>query len=379
MERLFGYPAPAGLWESDLLPARCEPYYLAWLDSLLQESDLLWFGCGRERISFALASDLELFSAPAAEPEVDSLFPGEGNGGRYRFEELLESSGLDRRQLARRLWESVWHGEVSNTTLLALRQAAIGRFEPPERKPPEASGPRRRRLERWGLGRPLAGDWYRLSAAHPREELDALDREELARDRVRQLLDRYGVVFRELLARELPALRWGRLFASLRMLELAGEVVSGQFFEGVPGPQFASPSALRRLRSGLSDDAVYWMNALDPASPCGLGLEGLRGKLPARRPSNHLVFQGSRLVVASRRNGGRLEIEAEPEHPLLPEYLSFLRVLLTRQFQPLKEIRVERVNDRPADASPYAPPLAEMFDLTREPGRLRLRRRYGAS
>ena len=34
LEGLFGYPAPARLWEAELLPARLDPYYTAWLDSL---------------------------------------------------------------------------------------------------------------------------------------------------------------------------------------------------------------------------------------------------------------------------------------------------------------------------------------------------------
>jgi ATP-dependent Lhr-like helicase len=54
LERLFGYPAPAELWESELLPARLEPYLPAWLDALLAEGELGWLGCGKERLSFAL-------------------------------------------------------------------------------------------------------------------------------------------------------------------------------------------------------------------------------------------------------------------------------------------------------------------------------------
>ena len=60
LERLFGYAAPARLWETDLLPARLEPYYPSWLDSLLQESELVWRGCGRERLTFVFPDDVEL-------------------------------------------------------------------------------------------------------------------------------------------------------------------------------------------------------------------------------------------------------------------------------------------------------------------------------
>ena len=61
LDQLFGFPAAAEAWEKQLLPARMSPYYGAWLDSLMQTSDLLWFGCGNRKISFAFSDDLELF------------------------------------------------------------------------------------------------------------------------------------------------------------------------------------------------------------------------------------------------------------------------------------------------------------------------------
>ena len=36
LEKLFGTVAPAALWESEILPARLDPYYPSWLDSLMQ-------------------------------------------------------------------------------------------------------------------------------------------------------------------------------------------------------------------------------------------------------------------------------------------------------------------------------------------------------
>ena len=44
---------------------------------------------------------------------------------------------------------------------------------------------------------PLPGAWYRLTPIA--EEGDALEREEVVRDRARVLVDRHGIVFRELL------------------------------------------------------------------------------------------------------------------------------------------------------------------------------------
>ncbi len=407
LERLFGYPAPAGLWESDLLPARLDPYYPAWLDGLVQESDLLWVGCGGERLTFGLPADLELFrdstasappvpaaavgadgGEPGAEPtdegKAAALFPD--RPGRFSLEELARDSGLGADEASRRLWELAWRGEASSTSFLTVRQGVLTRFRPPEpavRRAPRASAGRGRRFERWRSSRAFAGDWFRLQerplledAAEGVDDQDAIDLEELNKDRARILLDRYGVVFRELLARELPAFGWSRLFRTLRIMELSGEVLAGHFFEGVPGLQFASPRAFRALEDGLPDDAIYWMNALDPASPCGLGLEDLRGETPPRVPSTHLVFHGSRRVVVSKRGGRELEIAVAADHPHLPKYLEFLKVQLTRGFRPAREIPIERINGEPATKSPYAPKIAELFAATREPQALRLRRRY---
>jgi ATP-dependent Lhr-like helicase len=118
------------------------------------------------------------------------------------------------------------------------------------------------------------------------------------------------------------------------------------------------------------------MGALDPASPCGLALEEFKGRLPPRRVGTYLVYHGSEMVVVARRQGRDLQIEVEPDHPFLRDYLGFLKVLLTRQFDPMHGIAIESINGEPAPDSPYALPLAEMFGVSREPGALKLRRRY---
>jgi len=151
--------------------------------------------------------------------------------------------------------------------------------------------------------------------------------------------------------------------------------VAGQFFTGVAGLQFASHDALRRLSEGAPEDRVWWVNAADPASPCGLGLDAL-GELPRRLPGNHLVFHGHRLVVLSERRGRALDIRVGPDHPSLPDYLAFLKVLLTRAVRPAKAVVVETINGEAAAEGPYRPALAALFQTTRDAGTLRLMRRY---
>ena len=61
LDQLFGFPSDVEAWEKHILPARLSPYYGTWLDHLSRTSDLLWFGCGKRKISFSFPADLELF------------------------------------------------------------------------------------------------------------------------------------------------------------------------------------------------------------------------------------------------------------------------------------------------------------------------------
>jgi ATP-dependent Lhr-like helicase len=220
----------------------------------------------------------------------------------------------------------------------------------------------------------MEGGWYRLDP--PIAPADALDREEDDRERARLLLDRYGVVFRELLQRESPALRWGAVFRALRMLELAGEAVAGRFFEGIPGLQFMSRSAFRALDEGLPEDRIWWLNATDPASPCGLAGIDVGVTVPTRIPSNHLVFHGRDLVLVSEQRGARLHIHVAVDHPHIDDYLGLFRAQLGRSVQPRRTITVESINGEPASSSPYREALERNFHVTRSPTALKLSRTY---
>jgi ATP-dependent Lhr-like helicase len=207
-------------------------------------------------------------------------------------------------------------------------------------------------------------------------EKDALDEEELRRQRVRLLLDRYGILFRELLAGELAVFQWSRLFRTLRLMELSGEVLAGHFFTGVPGLQFISHEAFRRLQEELPGHAVYWLGAQDPISPCGLDLPAFKGLFPARRRGAFVVFRGETPVVLAEGHGRRLDIRVPADDPALAEMLGFLQVLLSREVQPMKALDVEEINGLGALESPYGGLLKELFSATRERKGWRLRKSY---
>jgi ATP-dependent helicase Lhr and Lhr-like helicase len=377
LEQLFGLCLPARAWEEFILPARISPYYPSWLDSLMQSSELEWFGGGKEKLGFAFHSDLDLFQASKTgasktreEKPITDLFPDKR--GRYGFLELSRHCAWDSRETARRLWEAVWQGQMSNDTFAVVRSGIETGFIPQE---VDYSRSRRRRgsFNRWKPSRTPVGNWYLLD-----QETDADDpvaQTELQKDRVRQLLKRYGILFRQLLTRELPQLRWNRLFRVLRLMELSGEITSGYFFQGLSGPQFISFEALRFLRKSPSNDIVYWINATDPASLCGIKPEGLTRPLPSRIPSTHLVFHGNRLVLVSKGNHKRLEIHEPPDSIHLSRYYQLFKDLVNREFNPVRSVRIEEINERKASDSPYGVSLKE-FGFSSDYKGLELRRSF---
>ena len=352
--QLFGLCLPAGAWEEFVFPARISPYYPAWLDSLMQSSDLTWFGRGKEKLGFAFHSDLDLFKTSGTgknEPIVD-LFPDKR--GRYGLLELSRNCAWDAREAARRLWEAAWKGRVGNDTFAVVRSGILSGFVPEEVSEVKSRG-RRGSFNRWKSPRVPVGNWYLLEQETDPE--DPIAQTEIQKDRVRQLLRRYGILFRQLLTKELPQLRWDKLFRVLRLMELSGEITSGCFFRGIMGPQFISFKALRILREPLPDDIVFWINATDPASLCGIKLEGLTRPLPPRIPSTHLVFHGNRLVLISKGNHKRLLIHEPPDSIHLNRYYQLFKDSLNREFNPIRSVRIEEINGRKAVESPYGASL----------------------
>jgi ATP-dependent helicase Lhr and Lhr-like helicase len=353
LDQLLGLPLAAAAWEQEVLPARLEPYFGSWLDSLMQSSELLWFGCGKERLAFGFPEELDLFRQHA-EPDAEAveavrrLFPDPN--GHYTLPAICLGSGLPAGAVTAQLWQLAWQGEISNDAFGSVRRGILNKFTQHQSK--EQAGVRPSLARRWHKELEHPGSWFLLPGDV--QDTDVLEREEANKDRVRVLLQRYGILFRELVQREAAPLQWRALFRTLRIMELSGELLAGNFFDGIAGLQFISPEAFRMLGSGLPRDAVFWMNAADPASLCGSALEGLPQRLPARLASTHLVYRATELVLVSKRYGKELEFFVEPDDGRIAEYLGFFRVLLTRDFNPVKRITVEQINGRPAASSPYA-------------------------
>jgi ATP-dependent Lhr-like helicase len=169
------------------------------------------------------------------------------------------------------LWELVAAGLVTGDGVAGLRTLLLPEHE---RRPPRGAhlralpGGAARRLMpvgRWALLRP--------------EPLEPPASELAAERAARRLLRRWGVVFRELCARERHLPSWRALLFALRRLEARGEIRGGRFVSGFVGEQFALPEAvdaLRSVRRRPGGGEVVVVAAADPLNLAGIVTPGAR-------------------------------------------------------------------------------------------------------
>ena len=367
LDTLTAFSAPVWHWETEYFPARDPQYHPNKIDNVLQESGWIWVGTGPQRIAFIHPLDFNLFEfgTKRTPQSLQSLFTDPG--ARYNFNALLNQSQKSSSELNKMLWDAVWKGWISNDTYSILRKGSENKFQLPaslSSKPTSAIQSyrtfRRNRFREWKGTLPWAGSWYILF--HESEESEELlEKEEISKDRVRLLLSRYGILFRELLQRELPLLRWNQVFRSLRLMELAGEVITGYFFEGLPGPQFMSPQALRLFQETWKTE-IFWLNSADPASVCGLPIAEIRQTHPRRLDRTHLVYRGSELIFISEGTGKHLQFRLSPLDPDVNQAIAPLQHLLGRNVQPLNRIVIETINGSPAAGTPYVQVFRDHFE-----------------
>ncbi len=137
-------------------------------------------------------------------------------------------------------------------------------------------------------------------------------------------------------------------------MELSGELVAGRFFAGINSLQFALPSIARDLENAEAVDSIYWMNAVDPASPAGLDIEGLDTRLPDRLLSSRIYFRGAQLIAVSNRNNKELHIFIAPDNPGIPALIDLIKTPRARKVFPENKIVVDTINNKTAGQSEYA-------------------------
>ena len=116
----------------------------------------------------------------------------------------------------------------------------------------------------------VPGRWALLRSTPPQPTVDGLKTETLEAV-ARQLLLRWGVVFRDLLARETITPPWRDLLVTFRRMEAQGEIRGGRFVSGFVGEQFARPEAVELLREIRRDRSAGDAPHVAAADPLNLG------------------------------------------------------------------------------------------------------------
>jgi len=280
LRQLQGYEMSAAAWESVVLPRRLVNYDPEWLDRLCLSGEAMWGRLsphpaleneGARRVRPTRVAPLAIFLRedaarllPAAmapvplSPAAQEVFAALETRGASFFNDLVRATGRLASEVEDAVWELVAAGRITADGFENLR-ALID----PKRRRGEGRG-------RFSRPRHAAGRWALLERG-----TGDVDAEFFAK----QLLDRWGVVFRDVLARETLAPAWRDLLVALRRMEARGDIRGGRFVSGFVGEQFARPEAVDLLRhirrSGGAEEEIEIALA-DPLNLTGIVLPGPR-------------------------------------------------------------------------------------------------------
>ncbi|HTL03324.1 MAG TPA: DEAD/DEAH box helicase [Vicinamibacterales bacterium] len=307
IKQLQGYEVSAAAWEHDVLRRRVGKYSPELLDQLCISGEVIWGRLSphpafedQERgrhgsprrvrptrsapISLFLRDDAPWLLKAAAGPpspagtSVGAGAPGDGltDGARQVLAALSQRGASFLADLAREthqltsvvedaLWELAAAGLVTADGFENLRAL----IDPKRRLATMRHHGRRARFVpgRWALLREKGSAPESFSGRPTGEALADATLQAVAR----QLLLRWGVVFRDLLARETIAPPWRDLLVTYRRMEAQGEIRGGRFVSGFVGEQFARPEAVELLREIRRDQNVGDAPSVSAADPLNLG------------------------------------------------------------------------------------------------------------
>jgi ATP-dependent helicase Lhr and Lhr-like helicase len=307
LEQLQGFESAAVTWEPDLLARRLRHYEPGWLDRLCHDGDVAWL-----RLTPRARDDADApAGAPSKATPISVVFradlgwlldaarlgsePAEPSvGATAEIVQVLRDSGAGfatdlvaatRRlpdDVERALWDGVARGLVMCDGFGAIRARISGTRSMPDRR-------RMSRLRRRArAGSTSAGRWSLVPGRG-----DDVDRDELAEAVAEQLINRWGVVFRDLAVHDSLRMPWRDIQWALRRLEDRGLVRGGRFVSGFSGEQYALPAAadqLTRMRKEPRNSERVVLNATDPLNLVGVIVPGDR--VPAVRTKRVVYVDG---------------------------------------------------------------------------------------
>ena len=301
VRQLQGFEAPANAWEPHLLARRIAGYDPKVLDQLCLTGAVGWGRLsphpatletapaeGPKRVTPTSVAPITFFVRDEADwmtPSRTQLPSDEGRGlsrnartvlsflrraGASFFADVVRGSRLLKAEVEGALWELVAAGLVTadgfdNLRALIDPRRRAGHGSAKSARPRHSTG-------RWSLLYPTGVPGEPSSATGP-EKAAALEAT------CRMLLRRYGIVFREILARETILPTWRELLITFRRLEDRGEVRGGRFISELIGEQFALPVAvdsLRAARNAAPTGEVVTVSAADPLNLVGIIVPGER-------------------------------------------------------------------------------------------------------
>ncbi len=357
---LQGAALPISALEADILPARLENYSPADLDTLLSAGEVVWAGVGalgtsdgRVRLAWRDQAPL-LFADPVELPDGELhrvLRQVLAEKGAVFWSDLVAAVQIadlsyDDPTVLGALWDLVWAGEVTNDSLTPLR-AVIGGASPKKASSRSRRWSRRPNLRSISRLGPPAGTG-RWSLVAPLRQPAPLPTE-ITATRALQLLERYGVLTREMALAEGAEGGFAGVYPVLKELEERGQVRRGYFVAGLGAAQFALPGAVDRLRdlrqdSGEAPSEVLVLAACDPAQPYGgaLGWPETEGR-PSRAVGAYVVLRGGMPMVFLERGARSLTLFSGALDD--PSWIDGLASLA--RTKRVKRIEIHKINGKP--------------------------------
>jgi ATP-dependent Lhr-like helicase len=308
LRQLQGFEIPASAWEREVLSRRMASYDPKILDQLSLTGAIGWgrlsphpatledSSDGRRRVIPTSVAPITFFvreesdwmllhhnlrHSDDGQRQAAGLSPGarevleflRARGASF-FTDIVRATGRLKSEVETALWELVAAGMITADGFDNLR-ALID----PRRRTGQGRG-------RTARPRHSAGRWALLYNSAPHTAQEGARAQEQMKEQVKaieatcyMLLERYGVVFRELLVREALAPKWRELLMAFRRLEERGEVRGGRFISGFIGEQFALPIAvesLRAMRTAPLSEEIITLSAADPLNLVGIIVPGER-------------------------------------------------------------------------------------------------------
>jgi ATP-dependent Lhr-like helicase len=325
MEQLQGLALPASDWERHILPARIVDFRPSDLDELCASGEVLWQGAGGlgaedGRIAFYLTDHFASLAerpTPVEGELEEQIRAALARRNAIFFDELTREIGGFKGDLIDALWRMVWAGEVTNDTLMPLR--SLRRQKQSARK--SNRGGRAFRSRRTSRQSGTEGRWSLLGEAllaqpTPTERQTA---------RATLLIERYGIVTREMVASEGLEGGFSRIYPVFKAMEEAGRIRRGYFVAGLGAAQFAAPGAEDRVREqtsqedGVEAPPAIILAATDPANPYGAALawpERADQARPARSAGARVILLNGQLIGYLNRSSDQLLTFLPEDEPL---------------------------------------------------------------